>query len=478
MPSPFRRYLLATVIAVAMLAAAGCGGSAISPEQFQAANRSLYNYGSSTQPGDSPGATVPGQTPGTGAQPGQVIDPAAPGGSQPGTKASGGTKSVPGSPNAPQATSCAGFKNQTGITDSTITIGNASDVSGPIPGLFKAAQLATQAYVQYFNATSSLCGRKLKLVTQDTRTDAGADQSAYLKLCDEAFAAVGSMATFDSGGAGSAAKCGLPDIRTASITSDRSACTTCFAVQSTGDHEAPNVWDYWVKTNRPATQKAAFLYLNAGAAAENAKTQISVGTKRGMKWVYTSPIDVADFNYGPYVQQMKSKGVQFVQFIGAYQQSVRLLQAMQSASFNPAVKFFDSSIYDPAFLQTGGGAATGAYMSISFTPLDSNQPELNLYRQWLQQVSPGSQPTFFGLFAWSAAKLFVEKAAGLGGKLTRASLVSTFRSTEGWTGGGMHAPMSVGGKHPPSCYRYMVVKNGAFVPYGPTKYVCNGYSRG
>jgi hypothetical protein len=157
---------------------------------------------------------------------------------------------------------------------------------------------------------------------------------------------------------------------------------------------------------------------------------------------------------------------------------VRLAQAMQQGGFTPQVKLFDPSIYDPAFLSTGGSAVEGVDMFINFLPLDSNQPELNLYRQWLQQVSPGSQPTFFGEFAWSAAKLFVEQALALGGNLTRASLVSRVAAIHGWTGGGMHGPMDVGGKHSPSCIRFMTVKGGRFVPLGGTQYVCHGSSVG
>ncbi len=138
-----------------------------------------------------------------------------------------------------------------------------------------------------------------------------------------------------------------------------------------------------------------------------------------MKFVYTAGIDVAEFNYGPYVQQMKSKGVRWVQFIGGYQQGVRLAQAMQSANFKPDVMFFDPTVYDAGFVKSGGSAVEGAITFTNFTPFEESQPELNLYKQWLQQVAPGAAPTFFGLFAWSATKLFVEKSLSLGGKLTR-----------------------------------------------------------
>jgi ABC-type branched-subunit amino acid transport system substrate-binding protein len=286
------------------------------------------------------------------------------------------------------------------------------------------------------------------------------------------------MSAFDSGGAATAQGCGVPDIRTASVTAARNNCSTCFGAQASGPHEYSNeAYDFYVRNYKSAVQKGAFLYLNAGAAAENAKTQISVAQKRGVNWVYTAPIDVAEFNYGPYVQQMKSKGVEFVNFIGAYQQAVRLAQAMQSAGFKPQVLAFDPAVYDQNFIKSGGSAVEGAFVFINSVPLDANQPELNLYRKWLQQVAPGAQPTFFGMYAWSAAKLFVEKAVALGGKLTRASLVDAIRGVDNWTAGGMHGPMEVGPKHSPSCLRFMRVQGGKFVPTGGTAYVCHGASK-
>ena len=71
-------------------------------------------------------------------------------------------------------------------------------------------------------------------------------------------------------------------------------------------------------------------------------------------------------------------------------------------------------------------------------------------------MKPGATPTFFGLFAWSAARLFVEQATKLGGKLSRSSLVTSLKGVNNWTANGMHAPQPVGAKqadvlalHPP-----------------------------
>jgi hypothetical protein len=149
---------------------------------------------------------------------------------------------------------------------------------------------------------------------------------------------------------------------------------------------------------------------------------------------------------------------------------------MQSGGFKPTVLMYDPSVYEPGFLKQGGTAVEDAKFFVNFTPLNESQTELNLYKKWLGQANPGAAPTFFGLFAWSASKLFVEKALALGGQLTRPALAAAFKATNGWTADGLHSGMSVGAKHPPVCVRWMQVQNGAFVPYGPTKYTCGGYT--
>ena len=48
------------------------------------------------------------------------------------------------------------------------------------------------------------------------------------------------------------------------------------------------------------------------------------------------------------------------------------------------------------------------------------------------------------MFAWSAARLFVERAIALGGKLSRAGLLADLAKVDNWTANGMHSPQHVG----------------------------------
>ncbi|THI93493.1 ABC transporter substrate-binding protein [Nocardioides sp.] len=406
---------------------------------------------------------------------------AEPGGATPGSTGGGPGGSAGGSTGEGSATggvkagSCAGFTNQKGITDKTITLANVADISGPVPGIFESAQQATRAYVEYFNSQGTVCGRKLEVSNLDSRADAGADQQAYVKACDTAFAAVGSMSAFDSGGAGTADTCGIPDIRSVIVSPERQACRSCVAAYAIRTNLIPDPAAKWFMQKHPAGAKnAAVLYVNAGAAPVNAKS-LAAGYEKSAGWnvKYLQGIDVAEFNFAPYVQQMKEKGVRSVVYYGPYQNTVKLQQAMQQQGFKPDFYLQDPTIYDRRYVEQAGSVAESSYV---FSPNDlfenKANAEVQLYLSWLQQVKPGAVPNYFGLFAWSAARLFVEKAIALGGRLTRSALVAALKRTTSWTGNGVHTAMNIATSNTPPCLKVIQFRSGSWSQVSPGNYMC------
>ncbi|NHC24981.1 ABC transporter substrate-binding protein, partial [Nocardioides sp. IC4_145] len=376
-----------------------------------------------------------------------------------------------------KAGACEGFENTTGITDDTIVLANAVDLSGPVPGLMQASQDAVRAYAAYFNATSDICGRKLEVLALDSRTDAAADQVAYSEACEKAFAAVGSMSAFDAGGARTAEQCGLPDLRAASASLERSACSTCFGAMSLRANEFENAVPDWVKRNFPAgAKRAAYVWVNAGAVPANANYQADAMEKRGLDFVVRQGIDVSEFNYAPYVQQLRDAKVEYVQFLGATAQAVRMVQTMRQQGWAPDLFMMTQPMYEPSFLEVAGEAAEDAHIFITHVPFGEagRSREVQTYLAWLEQVRPGAAPTSYGLFSWSAARLFVQEAVRLGGRLTRDSLVAALRQVEGWTGNDAHAPQNVGSERTSECWRFIKVAGGRWVPAGSRDYTCTG----
>lgn len=475
---PSGRTALIVVAVLGSLALAACG-SQLDPDTIARANGTTNGVQGAAVPGSDSGLQADGTVPGAGApgDPGTVGDPGTASG--PGTSPGDSAGDPPAGENAPggntKAGSCEGFDNdQTGVTSDKISIANVSDISGPVPGIFESAQQATRAYAEYFNASSDICGHKLDVQLLDSRADAGADQQAYAKACDEAFAAVGSMSAFDSGGAATAADCGLPDLRSTSVTPERHDCATCFAAQSVSTNLVPtSMPKYWIGKNKSATEHVALLYINVGAASINSQSFQKGWETSGWNVDYFQGIDVSEFNYAPYVQQMKDKGIKMVVYVGPYQNTVKLQQAMKQQGFEPDVFLQDSTIYDEGYVEQAGSDGDGTYAYSTTAMFDNTSlPEMALYRSWLDQVSPGAVPNYYGLYAWSATRLFVEQAVALGGKLNRKTLVSALAQVKNWTSNGLHASQQVGSKVTTNCVSIIQLNDGKWSKISPGDYMC------
>jgi hypothetical protein len=152
---------------------------------------------------------------------------------------------------------------------------------------------------------------------------------------------------------------------------------------------------------------------------------------------------------------------------------------MQQQGFKPDAFVLDPTGYNPDYVQSGGSAVEGTKIFVNIAPLDhpEQNKEMALYEQWLQQVKPGATPSFFGVFSWSATRLFVQQALKLGGRLNRQTLVDSVRGVDNWTGNGIHSPQHVGSKKTGDCWRWIRLQGGKWVPEGPTTYTCNGVTK-
>jgi ABC-type branched-subunit amino acid transport system substrate-binding protein len=374
-----------------------------------------------------------------------------------------------------RAGSCAGFTNSKGINDSTITLANVADLSGPVPGLFTSAAQGAKAFVAYFNATSNVCGRKIKLTGYDSQTSSFGDQEAATSACNDTFAMVGSVGAFDNGGAKTVADCGIPDLRTISTTPERVASPVSFGADAVkADLVSTSQYEHLKASTGQAYQKSALVYINAGASVANALAYKATMQALGYDFVYTQPIDVTAINYAPYAAKMKSLGVSLVQFEGTAQFAVRLQRAMNDQGLHP-VFVMDSVAYDPVFVETARNELDGMYTYVDTALVEeqARNPEMQRYLTWLARVAPGAKPSFFGIFAWGAMKLFSELAVQLGGRLTRQSLLAAIRDTHSFTADGLFAPQDVGTKNTSPCQAVVQLQHGAWVRRSPFPWTCS-----
>jgi ABC-type branched-subunit amino acid transport system substrate-binding protein len=394
------------------------------------------------------------------------------GGLDAGGGGSGGTGSGGGSGGGAAPAQCQGTggATDTGVTANKIKVANVSDVSGPVQGLFQSAQQATKAYVAYVNSTGGICGRTLDLLALDSRTDSRGDQEGTAQACSQAFAMIGSVSAYDQGGAATASGCGIPDLRAVTTTIQRQHVAVTYGVNSNKANYQPTVVADYLKAKYPdAVGKAAFLYLNSEVTKQNESSFVKAFTSRGFSFVYEQAIDIADFNYAPYVVQMKDRGVRYVQWLGSSQHAARLLQAMKQQGYKPDAFVMDPVAYDVNFVSQAGSAADGLTVFTNTALLEegANNKELQLYRTWLGRVAPGAVPDYFGFYAWGAAKLFVELAARIGPNLTRKALLEAVAGVHDYTGNGLFSPQNVGGRQTGKCWAFIRLQGGKWSRESP-----------
>jgi len=416
------------------------------------------------QPGGAPGAQDPGTDGGGdgGTAPGQGGGGAA----DPGTAPAADTRAAPPGGN--------GGATDVGVTEDSITVFNVADLSGAVPGLFRDTYEGVLAYFTYFAATEgTVYGRQINLVSRDAQMSGNGNRSAYLDACERAFGVVGSMSAFEEGAAEAINGCGIPDLRTAAVSEPLQQVNNVFSSYALMAGQISIAeYDYYKERFPDAIENAGFVWL------ENQTTNFQVdqvlrGTERiGYQWNAQIRLALAETNYARVVTELKNKDIQIVGFQGAYQQAARLAQAMVQQDYRPQAFILQQNIYTPDLIETCGApcedfvivAQTGALLE----EMDSN-PEMQTYAEWLARVNPRARPSGLGMYAWAAAKLFVEQLKEVGPNLTREAFLESVRGVNGYTANDLIPPQDVGSKSPAGCVVIVEIENGQFVRVHPNQ---------
>ena len=416
MPQRHHARLLAGGAAVLSLALAACG-SQLDPETVARAN------GGTTQGG----VAVPGgggTTTGGGG-------PIATGGGGSSSTAGGGSTSGGGG-SAPEGTgdnaatggarsaSCAGFKNRTRHRLPRRSR-SATPPTSPARCLGSSSprQDAVKAYVAYFNATSSICGRKLQLedlrLAAPTPPPTSRPTPAAATRCSR-WSGRCRPSTPAARAPPRAVVCRTS--ARAGVTTDRQECTTCFGAQSTVAHEFQNAVPDYVKKNYPdaAQQRRPCSTSTPERLPRTASSRPRRWASGGMQLqlrpghrhlgVQLRAVRPADEGQGRRVRPDDRR---------ARTSSSGWPDAMQQQGFKPDVFMLRPDGVRPRLRQERRRRGRGHHgRSSNFTPFEEagGNKELQLYLSWLAAgEARAPSPSFFGLFSWSAARLFVQRAA-------------------------------------------------------------------
>ena len=149
-----------------------------------------------------------------------------------------------------------------GVTDGEIKIGVIADLTGVVPGLFKAAPDAVKAFAAKVNEEEGgIHGRELVVEEFDTGTNDNGNRLAYEEACDEVFASVGSESAFDTGGVEAVTECGFPHL--AGFTTDDALDPLPFVLPRTSpDFVGVGAARWFAEEFPDAVKEAAIFYGN------------------------------------------------------------------------------------------------------------------------------------------------------------------------------------------------------------------------
>jgi ABC-type branched-subunit amino acid transport system substrate-binding protein len=394
---------------------------------------------------------------------------------------SSSTSAPPTSATIPPPPKVTGTISGPGVTATTITVGQITTTSGPVPGLFQDANDGLDAYAQYVNANGGIDGRKLKVIHADDAFDCNTYTQQLKSMSTKAFAMVGAITLNDTcGQAVLKAHPDLLDLQALVLSPVLYSVPNVFSPTPTPPGYSTTGYE-WFKAKFPndITHTGTLI---GGPAEANAKEQMITAESLGYKYVYQRVIGPIETNFTADILRMKREGVKIVD-MGAVQVGTvaDFLQQARQQNFH-----FDALIsapgYDAHLLKLIGDPADAN--NILYAPLPyamylgtdrATVPAVNTFLTWLDKAHPGESGSIYNVSAWGAGMLLVQAMAGAGSSVTPATVIKSLDGITSFDSGGLTAEFNPGQRIGAHCQLIAGVQNGAWKRIDPSSgFLCNG----
>lgn len=359
----------------------------------------------------------------------------------------------------------AAFSDHTGITATSVSVGNVSTL---FEGIFKGAAVGTQAYTDYVNSQGGINGRKIIVDSSDDDYSGAPNKQETQADIGKDFAMVGSFSLFDSfGGVLLKANPQVPNV-TVSLDLSTSELPNTFSPAPAVNGWITGPLVYFQKKFPSDVKDTGALIADEPSATDKWVAEKAAMEHLGYKVVYDPTFDITTSDFNQYVVNMKTAGVKILfleQMPENYAASV--IKALNQQDFHPVV-VLGSSTYSEELVPNSGGAAAidGAYMEQStalFLGEDaSGIPAVNTFLTWVQKASPGFHADLYTLFGWTSAELFSQALKAAGSDPSRGSVLQALRNITSFSAGNLLGPANPSAKIPTNCYIIATIANGKY----------------
>jgi branched-chain amino acid transport system substrate-binding protein len=368
----------------------------------------------------------------------------------------------------------------TKLTGTPIKIGNVVDLTGPIPGLFKGAREATEAYVEKINQSGGMNGHPVELVTGDSQISCNGATAAWGEVMPKVQAMVGSISGLDSCAQKALeANPKIPAIFEI-LNPILSGIPNTFSPAPRPLGQSIGAYKYIDKLHPGAVGKLGFI---VNVQTEFTTTQLLAGLKViGGAVAYSRTTDVTkQTDYTADIIKMRANGVKWLSLDGLPIGTInRILSAAKQQNWKPEV-VTASPAYDGNFLALADpDAVEGVYFPLAIALFLGGDKDSSVgvkeYLEWLGKVHPDAKPDLFGAYAWASAELWYEAwqaaAEPKGPEDVRFALGTITK----YDAKGMIAEASPTARTPATCWLVGQIKDGKYVRIEPADkgFSCEG----
>jgi ABC-type branched-subunit amino acid transport system substrate-binding protein len=319
-----------------------------------------------------------------------------------------------------------------GVTETTLKVGAALPLSGPLARVGQDVRAALAAYFAEVNSGGGIYGRRFELIVEDSAGDPARTAEATRKLVevDGVFALVGSFEPRASGPTNeylSRREVPLVGPTTLSPRLVLPPNRYVFYLLPTFSDQARALADFVAAKAKGLPQQArlAVLY-TAGEFDADALAGLRAQAKlRSLQLVAEQPYDPAKFSAPAAVRELAAKKATHVFFFGGAENFAALARATEAAHLDAALL---SSI-----IMVGRGAfdlppAAAARTYLAYPAALPNAEDFAEFASLMEKSHVGMRSPAFQAVAFAAAKTLVEATKLCGRQLDRTSLVGALES--------------------------------------------------
>ena len=377
-------------------------------------------------------------------------------------------------PTIPPPAQITGTLSGPGVTASTITIGQITTISGPVPGLFQGANNGLDGWAAWINANGGLDGRQVKIVHVDDAFNCTTYTNAMKQFATSAFAVVGNITLEDTCGKSVlAANPNLLDIQALELDPTLYSVPNVYAGVPSPPGYATTGLNF-IKQKFPdiITHGAQ---LSGAAAAVNGKEELIAAEALGFKYVYVEDVPDLTTNFTSYILRMKNDGVQFVDMSAlAVTSDADFLQQAAQQNFHPKV-LWSAAGYDAQLFKLLGNASLANNVLYGGLPDEmylgedrASVPAVNTYLIWLTKANPSATSDLFAVEAWAAGQLLVKGMQNAGASITPATTMQAINGIKSFNADGLTGTTDPGDKLGTKCVVVVTVQNDQWVRADPT----------